>query len=157
MRTATDKQETCPLELISRDEGIRRRAAEAVAGNGGVREFLVRDAQPLLKRLREAQLALDPNGVLALPSSASTSGTDADDAVLDLCKAMTLRDCTLFVLRSHSNDRIVARLADLDLKLPEKLARWRSVEEELVREGWYANLEDGEVWREEGICVLGRA
>ncbi|KAK5170279.1 Inositol-pentakisphosphate 2-kinase [Saxophila tyrrhenica] len=146
IRTATDAQESCPFDLISNDEADRRRAAGRLTDHPLLQKFLINDAQPLLQKLRDNQQKLDFQGVLVISS---------DTGALDLCKAMTLRDCTLFL--KLSGEAIDARLADLDLKLPEKLGRWKKVEQELIDHGWYKNTEDSEHWAKEEICLLSRA
>jgi len=90
-------------------------------------------------------MALDSIGIL----QASTK-----DEIMNVCRAMTLRDCTLFLRRS--NKGIEARLGDLDLKQPGKAARWRLIEEGLIEEGWYANTEADGCFKPEAICALAR-
>nr|POE68864.1 inositol-pentakisphosphate 2-kinase [Quercus suber] len=151
IRTATDTQGTCPLKLVSDDIDTRRQAVEYVTRDERLREFLITDAQPLLKQLREHQRQLDQFGVFA---AASVSGEDK--IVSDLCKAMTIRDCTLFLRKSENGGEIEARLADLDLKQPEKMGRWMNLESDLVEGGWYTNVEDSSVRQEEKMCFLAQ-
>lgn len=151
VRTATDKQESCPLELVSSNTIERERAATAITLDEQLREHLIHKAQPVLQKLRDAQARLDRDGILNLSNSSADVG---GESVLDLCKAMTLRDCTLFLRRR--GDHVEARLADLDVKQPEKFERWRQVESELIGGGWYANEEGEEVWKEERVCLLSR-
>jgi inositol-pentakisphosphate 2-kinase len=151
VRTATDKQESCPLELVSPNTLERERAATAITSDEQLREHLIHKSQPLLQTLRKAQAQLDRGGVLNLSKDSVGSG---GESILDLCKAMTLRDCTLFLRRR--GDHVEARLADLDVKQPEKLERWRQVESELIGGGWYTNEEGVEVWKEEKVCLLSR-
>lgn len=141
--TATDAQENCPLAMVSENAHDRRRAAEATTADKKLQDYLVDDAQPLLRALKENQQRFDPSGVL---------GDVSDDVLSDICKAMSLRDCTLFL--KHGQLGVEARLSDLDLKQPEKLEKWRAVEEVLINEGWYQNREAEGVWREENICLL---
>ena len=147
VRTATDAQETCPLDLISDDVEDRNKVAQQISSNTRLQRFLVSSAHPLLQTLRESQIQLDPKGVLGI------STTDAA-VVQSLCKAMTLRDCTLFLRRTGNH--VEARLADLDLKTAEKLDKWAEVERGLVSEGWYENQEGQEVWAVESVCLLSR-
>lgn len=144
-RTATDQQESCPFDLVSERIDDRRRAAHKITSEMALADFLVEGAQPLFAILRDQQRFLDPRGVLR------ASGADG---IYDLCRAMTLRDCTLFVRAGPAG--IEARLGDLDFKQPEKLARWRDVERKLIDEGWYVNAEAEAVWSEERICRLSR-
>lgn len=145
IRTATDAQETCPLDLVSTRVEDRTHAVKAVASDPQIRDYLLCQAQALFQQLRESQLKLDQYGVLSSGSLAS---------VKDLCKAMTLRDCTLFIKRSGS--RIEARLGDLDLKHPEKLPRWKAIELALIDDGWYTNTERETVHSRERVCLLSR-
>jgi inositol-pentakisphosphate 2-kinase len=144
-RTATDKQGSCPFDLVSERVEDRRRAAGQITSDAALADFLVEDAQPLFAILRNQQRFLDPRGVLKVAGA---------DGIYDLCRAMTLRDCTLFV-RGGENG-IEARLGDLDFKQPEKLCRWRDAEKQLIDEGWYVNAEAKSVWSEERICQLSR-
>jgi inositol-pentakisphosphate 2-kinase len=90
-RTASDAQEICPLALIHGDVRIRRRAFAQITADRKLREYLAVDAQPLLLELRECQVDFDEAGVL---------GVEGETAIKSLCKAMTLRDCTLYVRRN---------------------------------------------------------
>ncbi|KAK4542466.1 hypothetical protein LTR36_006718 [Oleoguttula mirabilis] len=147
LRTATDAQQSCPLALVSNIVGDRSRAAQAVSSDAQLVKYLVNDAQPLLHSLRDYQQQLDDGGVL--------NARAGDMAVVDgLCKAMTLRDCTLFLKRS--SDGIEARLGDLDLKLPERLEKWKQAEQSLIDGGWYTNTEIQETRVEERICLLSQ-
>lgn len=145
-RTATDDQESCPLDLVSERIEDRQRAATKATRDPALADFLVEGAQPLFAILRDQQRFLDPRGVLRVAGA---------DGIYDLCRAMTLRDCTLFV--RGSADGIEARLGDLDFKQPEKLARWKDVERKLIDDGWYLNDESKSVWCEETICRLSRS
>ena len=89
-------------------------------------------ATPLLCRLRDVQLQLDQVGVLQ---------GDASDE--NLRAAMTLRDCTVFVRfpDDGNDDKIEARLGDLDVKSPAKIDHWRDTEQRLIRGGWYTGKE----------------
>ncbi|KAF7196242.1 Inositol-pentakisphosphate 2-kinase [Pseudocercospora fuligena] len=145
IRTATDAQESCPLDLLNINIEERKRAVHAITPDRRLQEYLFSEAQPLLHQLRSCQTVFDPYGILR------TSGADQ---VTSLCKAMTLRDCTLFLRRS--GDSVEARLGDLDLKQPEKLARWKKVESDLINGGWYTNTEHSDHWIREKICLLSR-
>jgi inositol-pentakisphosphate 2-kinase len=144
-RTATDAQESCPFDLVSEKVEDRRRAASNITREPALADFLVEGAQPLFAILRDQQRFLDPRGVLRVTGA---------DGIYDLCRAMTLRDCTLFVRGGVAG--IEARLGDLDFKQPEKLGRWKDVERKLIDDGWYVNAEAESVWSEERICQLSR-
>lgn len=158
--TATDAQASCPLDLINPDPGHRRRCVHAITTDPQIRDYLLTQAQPLLQQLRTCQAEFDRVGVLNISgnhhasSSASSSSSSSSSSLLSLCKAMTLRDCTLFVKRS--GDVIDARLGDLDLKHPEKISRWKKVEANLISGGWYTNSESPEHYHREKICMLAR-
>ncbi|KAK4623537.1 Inositol-pentakisphosphate 2-kinase [Fulvia fulva] len=145
IRTATDAQETCPLDLVNKNVEDRRLAVQAITPDRPICEYLLNQAQALFQQLRMCQTKLDPYGALTPLSPA---------AVGDLCKAMTLRDCSLFIKRSDKG--IEARLGDLDLKQPEKLPRWKTIESILIKNGWYTNTESSDIRICERICVLSR-
>jgi inositol-pentakisphosphate 2-kinase len=158
-KTASDEQEICPLALVHSDESVRRKAFGALTEDGELSRYLASDdeAQGLLKRLRDLQVQFDRVGVLRV------SGEEVEG----VCKAMTLRDCTLYVRKTAvvegggenaggggGGSVIEARLGDLDLKLPARLEHWRSIERGLIEGGWYMNEEDEAVHTLEKICVL---
>jgi len=97
------------------------------------------EAQSLFRTLREHQQDWDPVGVLM---------ASGDSTLRSLSKAMTIRDCTLFVL-VRANDKIEARLGDLDMKELDKLAKWRATEQGLIDGEWYMGAADS-------ICALSR-
>ena len=146
IRTATDAQESCPLDLVSDDSIERQGAARAVSSNEMLSGYLVHQAQPLLLALKAYQQELDLRGCLGVSPLDRAS-------IFNICKAMTLRDCTLFL--KQSGKTIEARLGDLDLKQPEKLSKWQEVEQSLISEGWYADHE-GPLRHPERICKLSR-
>ena len=108
--------------------------------------FLAVEAQGLLGTLKTFQKQLDPHGVL---------GVKGVEPIYSLCRAMTLRDCTLYVRRSRGE--IEARLGDLDLKQPGKLMGWRETEKNLIDEGWYTNKEAHQYVTKESICLLSKS
>ena len=136
---------TSSICLISNNNEERERAIRSITDDGSLQSYLRGDAQQLLRKLKLCQSELDSSGVLDIESH--------DDGV-NICKAMTLRDCTLFLKKS--GDQIEARFADLDLKLPEKIAQWKKVEKSLIDEGWYTNAEDEADWSRETICLLSK-
>lgn len=99
--------------------------------------YLTDSALPLLQTLRHHQASLHPHVL---------QGRDRS-AIHDLCKAMTLRDCTLFLLK-RADGQIEARLGDLDMKHPDKMAKWEATERKLINGGWYVGVDD--------ICLLSR-
>lgn len=145
IRTATDAQESCPLALVSPTSEDRKQVAQNITDDVLLQHCLVNEASLLLETLRVCQTRLDPGGVLGVQDQAS---------LLDLCKAMTLRDCTLFLKRSENHVEI--RFADLDLKQDNKLAVWKKTESSLIAEGWYTNSEDEAKWTKEIVCLLSR-
>ncbi|MCJ1242790.1 Inositol-pentakisphosphate 2-kinase [Varicellaria rhodocarpa] len=130
----------CPLHLLSGDEDKVYDAIDAVVpGPAKIllmesadlrhRIFKVLQSSFILQRLKQMQLKLDPQGILA-----------ADPTDPDFLTAMALRDCTIFVA-GLSDGSIEVRLGDLDMKSPSKAGYWRSLEEDLIREGWYTATE----------------
>ncbi|EME44935.1 hypothetical protein DOTSEDRAFT_70851, partial [Dothistroma septosporum NZE10] len=146
IRTATDAQETCPLDLVNTNIDERRKVVYAITTDRDIREFLLGQALALFEQLRICQMKLDQYGALRVADQGPVS---------NLCKAMTLRDCSLFV--KLSGNSIDARLGDLDLKQAEKLPRWQAIESTLVNEGWYTNTEREDVRGRERICLLSRS
>lgn len=143
VRTATDAQATCPLKLVSEVTVDREQTAEAITSDEQLRDYLVNEARPVLLQLRLWQSKLDPEGILQVKD---------EQTMFDYCKAMTLRDCTLFLRRSGG--QIEARFADLDIKQPEKFATWKKVEHELISGGWYTNTENEAFRTTEQVCRL---
>ena len=153
----------CPLDLVSSDEeAICRilqlplaemvKSTELPAGEAYMVGYEVAGNvvfQGLLATLRDAQVRLDPRGILSLP--------DGEVPSMEFLTATTLRDCTLFirVRKERWSDKafsVETRLGDLDLKDPEvgKVRHWRKTERRLVEGGWYAGNS------EETVCRLAR-
>lgn len=85
----------------------------------------------------------------------TTSSKGASD---DYSKAMTLRDCVLFVkgsLDAFENNAEI-RVADLDFKHahPDKVEKWMSTERTLIDQGWYTGTEIDE--DPDSKCLLTR-
>ena len=97
--------------------------------------YLTDEALQLFEKLRHHQIHLDPYGALNAPTS-DTESQEEEERTSKLCKAMTLRDCTLFLLKRANGD-VEARLGDLDLKHADKLARWQETERSLYAGRWY--------------------
>ena len=157
--TKTPKQgHFCPLDLVSKDRNIVAEALYRLYNEthnstkpvprsdptlNRVIDFVA--TCPILKRLRELQIALDPNGVL--------NGNIHDSQLLT---AMTLRDCTWFLRIPKAVDgELKARLGDLDQKSPKKVEYWRSIEQQLIDEGWYLCGEK-QPFSDPIICALQR-
>lgn len=107
--------------------------------------FTTGDGRVLLLHLKRLQAALDSEGILqryAYPR-------DDTSFVYDLRLAMTLRDCSLFVVVPVYDGEISSKLADLDFKSAEKVDDWREKEAALVNESWY--IKDPEV---HDVCFL---
>ncbi|TKA75154.1 hypothetical protein B0A55_03974 [Friedmanniomyces simplex] len=139
--TATDAQGSCPLDLVSDSVQSKRLAAARLTDVPRAQEFLVgEEAQFLFRTLKEYQQRWDSVGILSL---------DTNSDLRSLSKAMTVRDCTLFVL-VKSDGEVEGRLGDLDMKGLDKLAKWRATEQGLVDGGWYMGVVDH-------ICSLSRA
>ncbi|ESZ94928.1 hypothetical protein SBOR_4720 [Sclerotinia borealis F-4128] len=104
---------------------------------------------PLLTRLRDLQAMYDLKGSL-----------ESEGASHELCVAMTLRDCSLYIRMDGDVDgdyRVVeARLGDLDYKLADKYSSWRRKERDLSDEGWYCGEERRELRQSVDECLLAR-
>jgi len=139
----------CPLDLTT-FEGTDRVAEFLLPGFGVDMQmrfsmYLASDC-PLLKRLRDAQVMLDPIGVLK---------NDKNDE--NFRAAMTLRDCTMFIRLPNEEEEwhlTEARIADLDLKSPDKAEYWKETERALIDEGWYTGTEKAEDKQPLKTCAL---
>ncbi|CAD0112922.1 unnamed protein product [Aureobasidium uvarum] len=123
----------CPLSLVDVDVEERQTAfrsiIEAQAGDlsdesvSSVVTFLAEKGYQVLETLRKHQSQFDNQGVSN-----------------DYSKAMTLRDCVLFVKGSIDTFENTAdiRLADMDFKHahPDKVEKWMETERTLIDEGW---------------------
>ncbi|KAL6716811.1 Inositol-pentakisphosphate 2-kinase [Lecanora helva] len=156
----TSKAAFCPLNLVSIDKAKlsifvehmlelnpkRDRSKDAdvtAAERERLMEFLYKN--PLLDRLRDLQLELDPDGVFKADLMSPT-----------FLAAMTLRDCTLYLkVPTSGKGGIEARLGDLDLKTSsgKKAEYWRSLESQLIDGGWYKATEEGNT-SQENLCQL---
>lgn len=142
--TMTDEMGGCPLLLVGSGAASRRKAASRITDDPRLAFFLADEIQAdVLGILKDQQGKLDPQGALNVREVS---------AMFDLCKAMTLRDCTLFIKRSRTT--IEGRLGDLDFKPPEKLPVWKRVESSLIEEGWYTNSEATQFHTTEEVCLL---
>lgn len=74
----------------------------------------------------------------------------------ELCVAMTLRDCSLYIRMDREWRVVEARLGDLDYKSKGKYESWRKKERELSEEGWYCGEEREELKQEVDECLLAR-
>ncbi|KAI5205551.1 hypothetical protein AUEXF2481DRAFT_388535 [Aureobasidium subglaciale EXF-2481] len=149
----------CPLSLVDDDVRERQRAFESIIKSqaSGISDasvekavsFLAEEGYRVLKDLRKYQAQFDERGIL------STSAEEVSD---DYSKAMTLRDCVLFIRGSLDafGDTADIRLADLDFKHthPDKIKKWMETEKVLVDGGWYKDPEDDE--GSEPACLLAR-
>lgn len=162
----------CPLRLSNEDIAtkdsltrIRRWAVNSLSrqlkdnkGTGSPREvvlealvdrvvayFTTGDGRTLLLHLKKLQSTLDSEGILQRYARPRDDFT----FVYDLRLAMTLRDCSLFVVVPLYNDDVTSKLADLDFKSAEKIDDWRDKEAILVNEGWY--VKDPEA---PNVCLL---
>lgn len=95
--------------------------------------FTTGDGRTLLLHLKKLQSTLDSEGIL----QRYARPRDDFNFVYDLRLAMTLRDCSLFVVVPIRDGEITSKLADLDFKSAEKIDDWRDKEAALVEEGWY--------------------
>jgi hypothetical protein len=83
---------------------------------------------------------------------------NSDNISDDYCKAMTLRDCVLFVKGTLNSFETTAnvRLADLDFKHahPDKVEKWKSTERDLISQGWYTHVAADQA--SAPVCLLAR-
>jgi inositol-pentakisphosphate 2-kinase len=107
--------------------------------------FTSGDGRTLLLHLKKLQATLDSEGIL----QRYARPRDDFNFVYDLRLAMTLRDCSLFVVIPLSDGDVASKLADLDFKSAEKIDDWRDKEATLVDEGWYTK--DPEM---HNVCLL---
>lgn len=107
--------------------------------------FTTGDGRKLLLHLKKLQATLDSEGIL------QRFARPRDDFrfVYDLRLAMTLRDCSLFVVVPVHDGEVTSNLADLDFKSAEKIDDWRDKEATLVDEGWYTNNPEAH-----DVCLL---
>ncbi|PBP18794.1 inositol-pentakisphosphate 2-kinase [Diplocarpon rosae] len=142
----------CPLDLLSPNYTDIYACAKAILHPESLAANIERFARwiqstPLLKRLRDCQLAMDQRGTI-----------DPDLSNEKLLVAMTLRDCTIFVkflAEVNQGEDIEARMGDLDVKSPQKAAYWKETESPLIAEGWYTGLESSDC-RQPLTCSLSR-
>ncbi|KAB8301545.1 hypothetical protein EYC80_003391 [Monilinia laxa] len=99
----------------------------------------------LLKRLRDLQTEYDLKASL-----------QSEKASHELCVAMTLRDCSLYIRMDQHHHVTEARLGDLDYKSAHKHSSWKKKEQELIDEGWYCGRESKELKQPVGQCLLSR-
>ncbi|KAF3045235.1 Inositol-pentakisphosphate 2-kinase [Didymella heteroderae] len=95
--------------------------------------FTTGDGRTLLLHLKKLQATLDSEGIL----QRYARPRDDFNFVYDLRLAMTLRDCSLFVVVPVRDGEITSKLADLDFKSAEKIDDWRDKEAALVDGDWY--------------------
>ncbi|KAF2862045.1 hypothetical protein K470DRAFT_256301 [Piedraia hortae CBS 480.64] len=142
------KGQFCPLSLVSKDLSERLRAAEALTPDKDLQNATVHSAQHLINKLAHWQGVYDKDGILGI-TRGSLGQMEREEKTQNLCKAMTLRDCTLYILLPETGPKdIEVRLGDLDLKLPTRLDEWDSTEWSLQCGGWYEGPET--------ICALSR-
>ncbi|KAF2631581.1 hypothetical protein BU25DRAFT_407232 [Macroventuria anomochaeta] len=107
--------------------------------------FTTGDGRTLLLHLKKLQATLDSEGIL----QRYARPRDDFNFVYDLRLAMTLRDCSLFVVVPVYDGEITSKLADLDFKSAEKIDDWRDKEATLVNEGWYVKSPEAH-----DVCLL---
>ncbi|THV50083.1 hypothetical protein BGAL_0165g00020 [Botrytis galanthina] len=154
-RKNTDLQSyLCPLKLTDDDPKLKFANYEASASHilhktrdSPAVQSLAKwiHENPLLKRLRDLQTEYDRKGSLK-----------SEKASHELCVAMTLRDCSLYIRMNKDSQVIEARLGDLDYKSASKYSSWRKKEQELVDEGWYCGEERKELKQPIDECLLSR-
>jgi len=124
-----------------------------------IKQFFYRDGRGfnILQTLRALQEENDPDGIIKFIEQYYNSDKNSHTELEAIARAMTLRDCSLYILlrprEGHGYD-IEARLGDLDIKLPEpgfhlveektakKLQKWVAAERRLISGGWYSGTEE---------------
>jgi len=147
----------CPLDLVSEDRrdlvNVARILLAPISDGQPVESEhkIIRfakwlESNTLLKRLRNYQNLFDKVGPFNAP---------VEDK--DFLRAMTLRDCTVFVrFPEDENAKIEARIGDLDLKSKDKKQYWHDTELALIEEGWYEGLENKEEYQPLNNCSLNK-
>lgn len=107
--------------------------------------FTTGDGRTLVLHLKKLQTTLDSEGILRRYARPR----DDFNFVYDLRLAMTLRDCSLFVVVPLRDGEVTSKLADLDFKSAEKIDDWRDKEAALVDEGWYTKSPEAHA-----VCLL---
>jgi len=128
----------CPLDLSSKDNNAQINVSRFLLSPTKPSAYTLQrmvhwlKTNTLLQRLRNYQNIFDHVGPL---------NADVEDK--DFLRAMTLRDCSLYLrIPSEKDTQIEARIGDLDLKSKEKKQYWHDTEKQLIDEGWYQGLED---------------
>jgi inositol-pentakisphosphate 2-kinase len=166
----------CPLALLSKNEGAVRRQVKrhmpqispssiitSEEAEGAITRFFCDDELGfgILDTLRTQQEAYDSEGILSwikfgdndnphspeYLSYLSNVAKDEKTRTGNIERAMTLRDCTLYVRLTKLSDTLIAvdtKIGDLDPKVasPLKLAKWASDEYSLRTQGYYHGTEE---------------
>lgn len=133
----------CPFELLSSSDEILMSALMILWDDA---ETLIlftiafkEKVQPVLRQLQRIQRRNNEVGLEDFTSSENK----------DFSVAMALRDCSIFLKVTKSSsplavDITLVKILDLDLKDAGggKLAKWGSMEKELIDEGWYTKADD---------------
>jgi len=145
--------EFCPLDLVSKDEGVARCAARRIDSSTDFQDIFLESVQPLLEKLRRLQKSHGKVGLGdfeqlqdSIDAVSVLDGPDLPARIRDMAMAMTLRDCSFFVRYRPGSGAALGevRLADLDAKLVSRqnLQKWANVERQLIQGGWYEGTED---------------
>jgi inositol-pentakisphosphate 2-kinase len=155
----TPEDYVCPLRLVNGGEhDLRPWATESVlkhASNGQglsadpqsaqfrsvvsrLLQYMAKgDGRTLLEHIKNLQSQLDPQGILRRPSASDCTKFDHNIRL-----AMTLRDCSMFIVVPYTSSGtslppIISKLADLDFKSAGKVDDWAEKETKLVDGDWY--------------------
>ena len=162
----------CPLSLVSGEKRFVNKEILAIleteqqvgAGvtkdiEGAITQFFYRDGVgfDILQKLRVLQEENDPDGIIKFIERYYNSDKRSYTKLEAISRAMTMRDCSLYILlrpREGDGYDIEARLGDLDVKVPEpgshlveerteeKLQKWAAAEQRLIDGGWYTGTEE---------------
>lgn len=175
----------CPLGLVSGDKifvdkeilAILKTQQPVSVGMTGdieraITQFFYRDGGgfDILQKLRVLQEENDQDGIIKFVERYYNSDKRSNTKLEAIARAMTLRDCSLYILlgsREGDGYDIEARLGDLDIKVPEpgshfveektekKLQKWVAVEHRLINGGWYTGTEELQPGEERHMsCIL---
>ena len=124
-----------------------------------ITQFFYREGEgyEILQKLRNLQEENDQDGIIKFIEHYNNGDKHSHTELEAISRAMTLRDCSLYLLlKPREEDRydVEARLGDLDMKLPEpgsrlaeekteeKLQKWAAAERRLIDGGWYMGTEE---------------
>ncbi|KAJ5776061.1 uncharacterized protein N7511_001072 [Penicillium nucicola] len=125
-----EQRSFCPLDLVSEKFDNVLRATALIKG--------CKDRSRLARILYSNSTLRTLQSLQKIEGDVGLQGPGAKSR--DMSLAMTLRDCTMFIkIPQDENRPVEIRLGDLDLKTGAggKAGYWRSLETQLIDQGWY--------------------